>query len=282
MKYTYLIGWSNLDTYYYGVRYSKHASPDELWIHYKTSSKYVDIFYKEHGDPDIIQIRKMFDDSDKAMKWESTVLRRMHMVDDTRFLNRWDNNMVPLKLDGPFPFQSNEIQQKIDNSLREKYNGRGSGSEEIKDKVYETCLKKYGTHHTLHTENVTTARENGSIEKYGTTNPFYSKEFQASLTPPMHDPVIRAKVTATLRNKDWSERNENMKRLSMEKYGVSCSMNTPEQIEKRKHDTYSCPFGCKNNHEYVKGNFVQHMTKYHQWNKEKIYDFCTKNKKNPN
>ncbi|MCA9496708.1 MAG: hypothetical protein KC589_07200, partial [Nanoarchaeota archaeon] len=75
--YTYLIGWSNLNKFYYGVRTAKNCNPNDFWVKYFTSSKEVKKFRKENGDPDIIQIRKTFKDKDSATKWESTVLRRL-------------------------------------------------------------------------------------------------------------------------------------------------------------------------------------------------------------
>ena len=41
--YTYLIGWTNYDMWYYGVRYTKDADPNELWKKYFTSSKHLHI-----------------------------------------------------------------------------------------------------------------------------------------------------------------------------------------------------------------------------------------------
>ena len=32
--YTYLIGWSNLNKFYYGVRYGKGCHPSDLWVKY--------------------------------------------------------------------------------------------------------------------------------------------------------------------------------------------------------------------------------------------------------
>jgi hypothetical protein len=64
--YTYLIGWSSHNKYYYGVRYSKKASPSEFWLTYFTSSNEVKKFREAHGEPDIIQIRKTFSDSTTA------------------------------------------------------------------------------------------------------------------------------------------------------------------------------------------------------------------------
>ena len=85
--YTYLIGWSNLNKFYYGVRTAKNCNPNDFWVKYFTSSKEVKKFRKENGDPDIIQIRKTFKDKDSATKWESTVLRRLHANIRNDFLN---------------------------------------------------------------------------------------------------------------------------------------------------------------------------------------------------
>lgn len=101
--YTYLIGWSNLNIWYYGVRFRKGCSPSDLWNPYKTSSKHVKEFIKEHGDPDIIQIRHIFQNKKKAQKWEIKCLRRMKVVKDLKWLNKhipggkwYNNNDIPI------------------------------------------------------------------------------------------------------------------------------------------------------------------------------------------
>lgn len=119
MAYTYLIGWSNLAKYYYGVRYSKYADPSDLWITYKTSSKYVKEMADTAGPPDIVQVRKIFETKESAIKWESKVLRRMKVVANPNFLNKWDNNIVPLNLDGPYPFEDPLIQAKVERTFKE-------------------------------------------------------------------------------------------------------------------------------------------------------------------
>ena len=87
--YTYLIGWSHQDKYYYGVRYANQTNPqDDFWNKYFTSSNYVSECREEHGEPDIIQIRKTFETSEAAIKWEFDVLRRMKVLDRDDFLNK--------------------------------------------------------------------------------------------------------------------------------------------------------------------------------------------------
>jgi len=87
IPYCYLIGWSKLNKFYYGVRTAKNCNPSDFWVKYFTSSKQVKKFRKKYGDPDIIQIRKTFLDKDSAMKWESKVLRRLNVKDRNDFLN---------------------------------------------------------------------------------------------------------------------------------------------------------------------------------------------------
>jgi hypothetical protein len=88
--YTYLIGWSQLNKFYYGVRFAKGCHPDDLWSSYFTSSKHVEKLRHEVGEPDIIQVRKTFADGEAALSWEHKVLQRMCVVKDERFLNRYD------------------------------------------------------------------------------------------------------------------------------------------------------------------------------------------------
>ena len=74
--YTYFIQWSKTGMKYYGVRYAKDCHPSDFWVTYFTSSDTVSEYVQEHGNPDIIQIRKTFDNTTRARLWEHTVLKR--------------------------------------------------------------------------------------------------------------------------------------------------------------------------------------------------------------
>lgn len=89
--YTYLIGWSSERVFYYGVRFAKGCHPSELWVTYKTSSNVVKNFAKRFGDPDIIEIRKVFHSADLARTWENRVLKRINASSRTDFLNCTNN-----------------------------------------------------------------------------------------------------------------------------------------------------------------------------------------------
>lgn len=88
MPYTYLIGWTKENKWYYGSRYSKYSTPDDLWVSYFTSSRYVDEMRKLYGELDVIQIRRVFDDPHKAQQWEIGVLRRMNVLFENKWLNK--------------------------------------------------------------------------------------------------------------------------------------------------------------------------------------------------
>lgn len=92
--YTYLIGWSGHNKWYYGVRYARGCKPSELWKTYFTSSRYVKAFREECGEPDIIQVRKIFDDKNKAILWENTVLKRMNVIHQEKWLNKTNNMAI--------------------------------------------------------------------------------------------------------------------------------------------------------------------------------------------
>lgn len=89
LAYTYLIGWSHLDKWYYGVRYSNTTLPEnDLWVKYHTSSKHVKEFRKNNGEPNIIEVRKTFHVKEDAIKWEINVLKRMKILYNEKWLNK--------------------------------------------------------------------------------------------------------------------------------------------------------------------------------------------------
>lgn len=98
--YTYLIGWSKLNWWYYGAEYghvTKTANPSNLWTKYFTSSKEVAIVRDMYGEPDVIQIRHKFNNEESCKEWEQKVLKRMHVVDNNKWLNKTDHK-TPLTI----------------------------------------------------------------------------------------------------------------------------------------------------------------------------------------
>lgn len=85
--YTYHIAWTSIDKHYYGVRYAKGCNPNDLWVSYFTSSKEVKKYRDLYGEPDVIEVRKVFDCPNKARLWEFNVLYRLQAVKSDRWLN---------------------------------------------------------------------------------------------------------------------------------------------------------------------------------------------------
>lgn len=91
--YTYLIGWSRLNKFYYGAQWNKNADPAALWKTYFTSSKWVAKFRAEFGEPDIIEVRKQFGfDAMACRAWEERVLNRARKTIPGVWLNRASGN----------------------------------------------------------------------------------------------------------------------------------------------------------------------------------------------
>lgn len=86
--YTYLVGWPTLNLWYYGVRYARKCSPDDFFVNYFTSSKLVHALMLRHGLPPVREVRKIFQKPKQAIVWEQTVLRRMNVLYDNRWLNQ--------------------------------------------------------------------------------------------------------------------------------------------------------------------------------------------------
>ena len=45
-------------------------------------------YREKYGEPDVVEVRQVFDDSLQAREWEEKVIRRMDAVKDERWLNR--------------------------------------------------------------------------------------------------------------------------------------------------------------------------------------------------
>ena len=91
VPYTYLIGWTSKDLWYYGVRYANNCNPNELFVSYFTSSVYVKEIINTLGVPDVIEVRKIFNNKTKARQWEHKVLTRLDVINKSKWLNKTNN-----------------------------------------------------------------------------------------------------------------------------------------------------------------------------------------------
>ena len=177
IPFTYLIGWSQYNTFYYGRRTAKNCQPENLWSSYFTSSKYVKEFREEFGEPDIIQIRKTFPNNPKACAiWESTVLKRIDAQHNQKFLNK-KNGDFALDTTGVSPskytIEKRQIGLKLfwDNISVEK-------RQEIRNTKINTCLAHYGYKYPLQVPHIREKIRQTCLEKYGFEHPLQSPEIR--------------------------------------------------------------------------------------------------------
>lgn len=150
--YTYLIGWTKHDLWYYGVQYNSKARPENLWTTYFTSSKIVKTTREKYGEPDVIEVRKVFSNKDNARLWEHKVLRRIGARKSKRWLNQTDNlHHYPRSPKSPWnkgKKLSIEQKEKIRDSLKgrtlsDEHRAKMSAAQQKRDKSIsdETRLK---------------------------------------------------------------------------------------------------------------------------------------------
>ena len=89
LSYTYLIGWSKQDLWYYGVRWTqKRETEFDIGIHYFTSSNPVKEMRNLYGEPDVIHIDKTFTCEKEAQKYEKKVLKEHNIRNSNHWLNK--------------------------------------------------------------------------------------------------------------------------------------------------------------------------------------------------
>jgi hypothetical protein len=84
--YTYIIGWTKYNTWYYGKKTAKGCCPSTFWKDYFTSSKNVSKFIDDYGHPDIVEVRNTFgEDYKSCTAWESRFLKRINARENPNF-----------------------------------------------------------------------------------------------------------------------------------------------------------------------------------------------------
>lgn len=121
IPYTYLIGWSKLDKWYYGSQTSliRKAHPSNLWTIYYTSSNYVKKFRELHGEPDVVQVRRTFKDRRSALMWEHKVLKKLKAHRSSRWLNQsvGGPTFFCVRCGDENPSKRDDVRQKISKAL---------------------------------------------------------------------------------------------------------------------------------------------------------------------
>ena len=153
--FTYLIGWSALNKWYYGCRYRNGCHPTDLWTTYFTSSNEVKQFRKEHGEPDVIQVRHTFSSNQKAKIWEAKVQTAIPL--EARKLC-WLNKKF-----------GNTFKNCVDGTTGRKRTRKES------EKQKETLLRKYGVDNPGKTEK---SKSTAKARMLSSANPAYNQTEQ--------------------------------------------------------------------------------------------------------
>jgi len=146
--YTYLIKWSKLGKSYYGVKYGKDADPSTFWKDYFTSSKYVQEMREEHGEPDVIQVRRTFDCPKSAIQWECKVLIRLDAIHKPNWVNK--HNGKALYHDAEVRAKQSKALKGLKRSKEARENNRKAQlgkklSQETKDKIKKALSNRKQT-----------------------------------------------------------------------------------------------------------------------------------------
>jgi hypothetical protein len=193
--YCYLIGWSSLNTWYYGSEYGsrcKTANPKNLWTTYFTSSIHVKDFRSKHGEPDVIVVRKEFTSAKDAITWEYKVLKRLKVKPNPKWLNKNDGK-APIGI----PWSESK---KIKVSLRMSGNGNHRYgkylTEATKLKISRTLTGKQskGMLNKTHTVESKQRMKENHKDVSGTNNPNYNKS---------HSEESRNQMSASRNPKVW-------------------------------------------------------------------------------
>lgn len=186
--YTYLIGWSAHDKWYYGVRYAAGCRPDELWKSYFTSSTHVVAFAEQNGPPDVVVARRCHVDAPTARRWEERVLKRIKAAQSPRWLNKANNG-------AEFNSTSEETRAKmrkpknkktfgrvISEETRAKMRGRVV-SEETRQKLRDANLGK--KHSAEHKAKISAASAGANNANFGAR--YQTEEVKARMRKPKAD-----------------------------------------------------------------------------------------------
>ena len=129
--FTYHLYHIPTNTHYYGARYKKGCSPNDLWTSYFSSSEIVHQLIKEYGpDSFVSSVRKIFKTSQETVAWEARVLTRLDAQHNDKWINRHNSKSAFI---GPHTHSD-----KSKSQIRSKLKGI-KRSHETKDKMRKSA-----------------------------------------------------------------------------------------------------------------------------------------------
>ena len=192
IPYTYLVGWTKLNKFYYGVEYAlikKIANPINFWTTYFTSSNIVLYLRESIGEPDIIQIRKQFNSgsnetrSKRAIMWEKTVLTRIDITN-----NKWLNGRIGGDICPATNAEINMLRYGVENVF---------SSNIIKDKIKRTNMKRYGVDHPSKSKELLEKKARNNIKKYGVSCTLQLPHIQDKMINSIRQNSVQQKIKQT-------------------------------------------------------------------------------------
>lgn len=134
--------------YYYGVRYAKGCSPDDLWTTYFTSSKVIKELLKTTDPKDFkYEIRKIFQLAEDALIYERRVLKRIvgkdncinQHIGDKKF-----HNKKPHTEETKEKIRQANIGKKQSIETKEKKNNSNTGKKRSKETIEKIRVSNIG------------------------------------------------------------------------------------------------------------------------------------------
>lgn len=113
--FTYHLYHKPTDQHYYGVRYKKDCSPEELWTTYFSSSPLVHQLIEQYGKESFVpSVRRIFETSAEAVAWETKFLSKIDAQHNNKWLNRHNGKT---KFIGPYT-HSKQSKAKIGSKIK--------------------------------------------------------------------------------------------------------------------------------------------------------------------
>jgi len=199
--FTYLIGWSALNKWYYGCRYRKGCHPTDLWTTYFTSSDEVKQFRREHGEPDVIQVRHVFSANQQAKLWESRVQTAIPRTSRIHWLNKKFGDTFANVVDG-FTGKKKSAKSKLrqKETMMQKYGVENGGQTEKSKATAKARMlspanpsyhqtnatkKKISETNLTNMANMTADERSAKFGSCGEKNPFFGKHHSPELLAEM-------------------------------------------------------------------------------------------------
>ena len=211
--YTYLIGWSKHNKWYYGCQYGKKAHPDNLWNTYYTSSKRVKDFGKVYGDPDIVEIR-LVSSKETVIRCEERILTKIGAAQSDIWLNGNNGGKKFFNVGGY------NLTETTKNKMRKpKPKGFADRLSKVRKGVPGKSGEEhpmFGRHHRESSKLIMSQKKKNIYEGKG--NPFYGKTHSDNVKSMLRKKALnRERLTCPVCNKTMDSTN-----YKKYKHGPNC------------------------------------------------------------